>query len=80
MDEAFDQTWRAVSEEILAGVKAWQAAHPKATFAELEQALVKRLSRLEAQALQAAAQDRLASDWNHAPERDHPWCPTCGTP
>ena len=39
MNEAFYQSWRAVSEEILAGVKEWQAIHPKATFQELEQAL-----------------------------------------
>jgi len=80
MNEAFDQTWRALSEEILAGVKEWQATHPKATFQELEQALHERISRLEAQALQEVALARVASDWRHAPEQDHPRCPTCGTP
>lgn len=80
MSEAFDQTWRAVSEEVLAGVKEWQVSHPKATFQELEQAIHERLSRLEAQVLQEAALARTASDWSHAPERDHPRCPSCGTP
>jgi hypothetical protein len=80
MNEAFDQTWRALSEEILAEVSQWQASHPKATFQELEQVLHERLSRLEAQALQEAALARTASDWSHAPERDHPRCPTCSTP
>ena len=80
MNDAFDQTWGAVSEEILADVNQWRATHPKATFQELEQALHERLSRLEAQALQAAALARTARDWSQAPERDQPRCPTCGTP
>jgi hypothetical protein len=80
MTEAFDQTWRALSEEILAGVKEWQVTHPKATFQELEQALHERMSRMEAQVLQEAAQARTARDWTHAPEKDRPQCPACGTP
>jgi hypothetical protein len=80
MTDAFDQAWRAVSEEILAEVNQWRTIHPKATFQELEQALHERLSRLEAQALQEAAQNRPASDWSQAPERDQPCCPACGTP
>lgn len=67
MNDAFDQTWRDVSEDILRDVNQWRATHPKATFQELEQAL------------QEAALARTASDWSQAPERDHPHCPTCGT-
>jgi hypothetical protein len=80
MNEAFNQTWRVLSEEILTDVNQWRANHPKATFQELEQALHECISRLEAQVLQEAAPDRTASDWRQAPERDHPRCPTCGTP
>ena len=79
MTEAFEQTWRALSEEVLADVNQWRATHPKATFQELEQVLHERLSRLEARALQEAALARTASDWSQAPERDHPRCPSCGT-
>ena len=79
MKEAFEQTWRAVSEELLEEMKQWQTMHPKATFQELEQAMHKRMSRLEARVLQEAAQARSTSDWSHAPERDHPRCPACGT-
>jgi hypothetical protein len=50
LNEAFDQTCRALSEEILADVNQWRAAHPQTTFQELEQALHERISRLEAQA------------------------------
>src|SRR5215472_16207089 len=80
MDEELERDWRALSEEVLAGVKEWRAAHPKATFQELERAIHERMSRLEARILHKAAQDRTASDWAHAPERDHPRCPSGGTP
>lgn len=80
MNEAFDETWREMSEALLAEIKAWNASHPKATFQELEEALHERLSRLEAQALQASAQARGASEWSHTPEWKHPKCPGCGTP
>jgi NADH pyrophosphatase NudC (nudix superfamily) len=80
MNEAFDETWREMSEALLAEIKAWNASHPKATFQELEEALHERLSRLEAQALQASAQARAASEWSHTPEWKHPKCPGCGTP
>jgi len=80
MNEAFDETWREMSEALLAEIKEWNASHPKATFQELEEALHERLSRLEAQALQASAQARAASEWSHTPQWKHPKCPGCGTP
>ena len=62
MDEELDCAWRAGSETMLAEVKQWRAAHPKATFQELEQAVHERMSRLEAQVLQGAALASKASD------------------
>ena len=79
MDQELDAAWRALSEELLAEVKTWQGAHPKATFQELETALHERMSRLEARMLQEAAQARTTSDWSQAPEQDQPRCPACGT-
>src|SRR5690242_6298285 len=79
MDEELDAVWRALSEDLLAEVKTWRGAHPKATFQELEQAIHERMSRLEAQVLQEAALTSPTSDWSHAPMRDHPHCPACGT-
>jgi hypothetical protein len=38
------------------------------------------MSRLEAQVLQDAAQDRRTSHWSHLPQAQHPRCPGCGTP
>src|SRR5215472_4670386 len=80
MDEELERDWRALSEEVLAGVKEWRTAHPKATFQELEQAIHERMSRLEAQVLQDAAGASRTRDWSHLPQLQHPRCPSCGTP
>ena len=37
--EGFEARWQREVAEILAGVKEWRLAHPKATFAEIEAAL-----------------------------------------
>ncbi|HEV7234994.1 MAG TPA: hypothetical protein VGN15_02365, partial [Ktedonobacteraceae bacterium] len=34
--ESMDHQWRALSEEILFGLKAWREQHPKATLLEIE--------------------------------------------
>ncbi len=56
MDEEIDRRWRALSEELLKDLKAWQLANPKATFREIEQAAHERTTRLESQLLQDRAQ------------------------
>ena len=43
-----DQSWHALSEEILTGMHDWRRQHPKATLREMEQEVDARLSRLRA--------------------------------
>jgi hypothetical protein len=45
-NEAFDQGWRELAEEILTGMKEWRLQHPKATWNEIETALDERLGRM----------------------------------
>ncbi len=45
MEEAIDNEWRTLSEEILSGMKEWRLAHPDATFREIEQAASEQVSR-----------------------------------
>ena len=61
MDEELDRAWRALSEEVLAGVNEWRAAHPKATFQELRAGHSRADESLEAQVLQEAALARTAT-------------------
>ncbi len=80
MNEEMDQSWQQLSEQILTDIKEWRQAHPKATFGEIEDEVHARMSRLEAQVLQDAAQASLSRDWSGASEQERPKCPGCGTP
>lgn len=70
--------WGELAVEVESGLADWRAAHPQATFREIEAALDERLNRLRARLLEEAA---LASRAAHlagreADEREA--CPECG--
>ena len=62
-----------LSEEVDNGMADWRAAHPRATFAEIEAAVEERLAGLRARLLERAA---LASAATELTERSA--CQTCG--
>ena len=76
--ESTDREWRALSEEILLGMKEWRRQHPKATLREIEEAVSERLSRLGAQMIQDAEQTSAAADWTEHGEAEAPRCEHCG--
>lgn len=78
--EDFDREWRALSEEVLTGMKEGRLQHPKATRREMEAALDERRGRLRAQMLQDTALAGLAADWSQARAEERPVCPQGGTP
>jgi ribosomal protein S27AE len=57
----------------------WRAAHPKATFNEIEAALDERLNRVRARVLADLALASTAADLQAANEADRPCCERCGT-
>jgi YgiT-type zinc finger domain-containing protein len=65
--------WQALSEEVYSGMADWRAAHPRATFAEIEAAVEERLAGLRARLLERAALASAATDL-----RERPACPQCG--
>jgi hypothetical protein len=65
-----------MSEEVMSGMADWQAAHPHATFAEIEAAVEDRLSGLRGRLLERALRTQARTDAEDGPAR----CPTCGTP
>lgn len=69
-----------LAEEALLGMRAWRAAHPRATLKEIEAEVDARLARLRAQVVQDAAQASPAADFRGAAARDRPPCPACGAP
>ena len=62
-----------LTEEVLSEMSDWEAAHPHATFAELEAAVEERLDRLRPRLLERAlrTQARTAAAGPAT-------CPTCG--
>jgi hypothetical protein len=78
-NESMDHKWRALSEEILFGLKAWREQHPKATLLEIEEEVSRQMSRLGAQVIQDAAQSSPAADWTSQPSTEAPHCQQCGT-
>lgn len=80
MTEETDHAWQQLSEQILTDIKEWGRSHPKATLREIEDEVHQRMSRLEAQVIQDAAQQSEQRDWSGAPPEERPTCPVCGTP
>jgi hypothetical protein len=72
--------WLAVAEEALAGMRDWRAAHPRATWAEIEAEYDARLARLKGQVLRDAAQASPAADFRRLGAAERPVCPRCGGP
>ena len=70
--------WLELAEEALLGMRDWRAAHPRATWKEIEAELDGRLARLRGQVLGDAARASPLADFRGAAER--PPCPACGAP
>lgn len=80
MRKDIDQGWRALSEEVMSGIKEWRLQHPRATLTEIEAALDERLARMRARILEDAALASAAADWQSAAEATVPSCSKCGKP
>ena len=70
--EAGDARMQAMLEEIFGGLTEWRAAHPKATFAEIEQVVEERLSEARAQFVEDLAVQPV--------DEQRSACPQCGEP
>ncbi len=62
------------------GMTQWRKAHPKATWAEIEEAVDERINQLRAQLIQDVVQMGETEDWSQQPEEERPTCATCGKP
>jgi hypothetical protein len=73
-----EERWRALSEEVLSGMQDWRAAHPRATFAEIEAEVDERLNHLRARMLEDMALATRAAQVGEGPDAERPACPRCG--
>ena len=73
-----DARWHDLAAEVLTGFRAWRTQHPTATLTEIEDDLDRRLHRMRARLLEAAALRSAAAEVAAMPTR--PACPACGAP
>lgn len=77
MDGTVPANWQALAEEVWLGVAEWRAAHPRATFVEIERAVDERLAVVRTRVLRDVA---LASSSTHLGPREteeRARCPQC---
>jgi hypothetical protein len=71
--------WSEDASSVWTGMADWRAAHPKATFSEIEAALDERLNALRARVLADLALASTAADLQAASTQERPRCAACGT-
>lgn len=72
--------WAKEIEGVVGGMRAWRAAHPRATFRELTDAIDGELDPLRAKLLADAAMASPAARFTEATGAERPSCPGCGGP
>ena len=77
--EGIERRWAVEAESVWAGMADWRAAHPTATFSEIEAALDEQLNRLRARLLADLALASPAADVAAARGEERPRCRACGT-
>jgi YgiT-type zinc finger domain-containing protein len=74
--EEMKKGWRGSSEEIISGVAEWREQNPKATLAQLEEEVDKRLAELRVRMIADAAMASRSAEWQEGEEAGK--CPECG--
>jgi hypothetical protein len=69
------ERWEGSLQELFLGLREWRASHPKATLAQIERELDRRMARVRAQIMTDLALASAAADLQSG---DAPSCPECG--
>ena len=62
------------------GMTQWRKEHPKATWAEIEEAVDERINQLRAQMIEDLVLLGEDEDWSKLPQEERPRCATRGKP
>lgn len=76
--EGIEARWAGDAASVWSGMADWRAAHPQATFSEIEEALDERLNQLRARLLADLALASTAADVQGATAEERPRCGRCG--
>lgn len=72
------ERWSQDAASVWTGMADWRAAHPTATFSEIEAALDERLNQVRARVLADLALASAAADVQAASAEERPRCERCG--
>ena len=72
------ERWGEDAASVWTGMADWRAAHPTATFDEIEAALDERLNQVRARVLADLAQASATADLQAASAEERPRCERCG--
>lgn len=75
--DAEEARWAGQIEAVVGGVRAWRAAHPRATFREIAEAVEAELGPLRAQLLAETAASSPAARFTAASADERPVCESC---
>ncbi len=75
--EELQAHWEEEGADVFAAVAQWRAAHPKATLAEIEQAVDEQINRLRARMIEQTAQASAAASHDASQVLV---CERCGAP
>lgn len=78
LPEDVDADVRRLTDLVLAEMKDWQEAHPRATLEEIEAAVAAQWSRVQAKVVEASVRARAAPSINAQPAAERPRCLECG--
>src|SRR5690348_3622371 len=77
--KGWDEVWQAEAEAIVSGLAEWRAAHPQATWTEIEAAVDERLDGLRARLLADVALASRQADVSGREAGERARCATCGS-
>jgi hypothetical protein len=69
--------WEALGAEVAGELAAWRQAHPRATLAAMEQAVLEAVGRLQARVLEDLAHASPAAEVGATAPEERPRCPAC---
>jgi hypothetical protein len=70
--------WEGSAQELFVGLREWRELHPRASLAEIEAELDRRLSRVRAQMLTDLALASRAAEVGRVGPAERPRCGACG--
>lgn len=80
MNQEKEAKWEKLAREAFSGMKEWRIQNPRATFAEIEDAIDNRVDMMRAKMLEDVALASEAADVATANKEARARCTICGKP